>query len=200
MKRRNLLKSMMAAPAFAAIPKPAAAQAPAYGNKDSGAASRDNFNLPVTAPDAVAEPGQHFFSRDQMAALEHLGGILVPRSGERPGSMETNAPKFLEFLISASPQDRQMLYKIGLDHLNSEAARLYRKSFVALNAEEAKPILKPLEGAWTYAGPSDPFAQFLHAAKEDFLRCTVNSAAYATAMGANTRGSSGMNYYWFPVE
>lgn len=200
MKRRNLLKSMMVAPALAAVPKPAAAQAPAYGNKLSGAGSPDNFNLPITVPDAVAQPGQHFFSLDQIAALEHLGDILVPRAGDRPGSKETNAPKFLEFLISQSPQDRRTLYKNGLDHLNNEAVRLYRKAFATLNAEEAKPILKPLEAAWTYAGPSDPFAQFLLAAKDDVLRSSVNSPAYATAMAANTRGSSGINYYWFPVE
>ncbi len=193
MKRRNLLKSMIAAPALAAVPRPAAAQA-------SSAASPDNFNLPVTAPDAVAQPGQHFFSREQMAALERLGEALVPRTGGRPGSKETNAPRFLEFLLSQSPQDRQMLYKSGLDLLNSEASKLYGKPFAALHAGEANPILKPLEDAWTYAGPSEPFAQFLLAAKEDFLRAAVNSPAYATAMGANTRGSSGMNYYWFPVE
>ncbi|MEP6540549.1 MAG: gluconate 2-dehydrogenase subunit 3 family protein [Bryobacteraceae bacterium] len=196
MKRRNLLKSMLAAPALAAvpIPQPAAAQSSAPG------ASPDNFNVPLTAPDAVAQPAQHFFSRDQMAALENLGGILVPRSGDRPGSKETKAPKFLEFLISQSPLDRQQLYTNGLDRLNSDASRLYNKSFAALSAQEVKPILKPLEAAWTYAGPSDAFAQFLIAAKEDFLRACVNSPAYATAMAAVTRGSSGMNYYWFPVE
>lgn len=194
MKRRNLLKSMLAAPALAAVPAPAAAQT------SSGAAAPDNFNLALTAPDAVAQPGQRFFSREEMAALEHLGDILVPRIGERPGSKETNAPKFLEFLISQSPQDRQALYRTGLEHLNSEASKRYGKSFAALHAGEAKPILQPLEGAWTYAGPSEPFAQFLLAAKEDFLRAAVNSPAYAAAMGANTRGSSGMNYYWFAVE
>lgn len=200
MKRRNLLKSLIAAPALAAVPKPVAAQAPEYGNKASGAGSPDNFNLQLTVPDAVAQPVDHFFSRDQMAALECLGDILVPRIGDRPGSKETNAPKFLEFLISKSPQDRQMLYKNGLEHLNSEANRLHRKAFATLNAEEAAPILKPLAAAWTYAGPSDVFAQFLLAAKEDVLRACVNSSVYATAMAASTRGSSGTNYYWFPVE
>lgn len=192
MKRRTLLKSIVAAPALAAVPRPAPAQA--------SAAAPDNFNLSLTAPDAVAQPGQHFFSAEQSAALEHLGDILIPRSGDRPGSKETNAPKFLEFLVSQSPQDRQALYRNGLDHLNSEASKLYGKPFAALTAAEAKPIMKPLEAAWTYFGPSDPFAQFLLAAKEDVLRACVNSPAYATAMSAITRGSSGMNYYWFPVE
>jgi hypothetical protein len=200
MKRRNLLQSLVAAPALAAIPKPVAAQTAAYASKNGTPASPDNFNLALTPPDAVAQPGPHFFSPQQRAALEHLGNILVPKMGDRPGSQEANAPKFLEFLISQSPTDRQTLYKNGLDRLNAEAARLYQKPFAATSAEQAKPILKPLEAAWTYAGPSDPFAQFLQAAKEDTLRASVNSQAYATAMASVTRGSSGLNYYWLPVE
>jgi hypothetical protein len=200
MKRRKLLQSMIAAPALVTIPKPVAAQSAAYANKDATAGSPDNFKLALTPPDAVASPGEHFFTPDQKAALEHLGDILVPRSGDRPGSRESNAPKFLEFLISQSPADRQTLYRSGLDRLNSESARLYHKPFAAISAEQAQPILKPLEAAWTYAGPSDPFAQFLQAAKEDVLRASINSLAYATAMAATTRGSSGLNYYWLPVE
>jgi hypothetical protein len=200
MKRRNLLQSIVAVPALAAPPKPAAAQAPAYANKDSAAGSPDNFKLPITSPDAVAQPGQHFFTSDQMAALERLGDILVPKTGDRPGSLESNAPKFLEFLISKSPEDRQVLYKNGLDRLNREAAKLYQKPFAAVSPAEAKPLLRPLEAAWTYAGPSDSFAQFLLSAKDDVLRASVNSQAYATAMASTARGSSGLNYYWLPVE
>src|SRR5437588_13099315 len=163
MKRRNLLQSIIAAPALAAIPKPAAAQTAGYTNKEAGAGSPDNFKLALTPPDAVAQPGPHFFSPEQKAALEHLGDILVRKTGDRPGSRESNTPQFLEFLISQSPASRQASYKNGLDRLNSESARLYGKPFAAISVEQAKPILKPLEAAWTYAGPADPFAQFLQA-------------------------------------
>src|SRR6185295_10106065 len=115
MKRRKLLQSIIATPALAAIPKPVAAQNATYAAKDSTIGSPDNFKLALTSPDAVAQPGQHFFTREQIAALEHLGDILVPKSGDRPGSQESNAPKFLEFLISQSPADRQTLYRSGLD-------------------------------------------------------------------------------------
>ncbi len=199
MKRRKLLQSVLAMPALAAVPAPAPAQT-TYGAKDSGAGSPDNFKLPTTAPDLVAQPGQHFFTGDQLAALERLGGILVPSSSGRPGSREANSPKFLEFLLSCSPNDRQTLYRNGLDGLNTEARKLHAKAFADLTAEQAGPILKPIEAAWTYAGPSDPFAQFLLAAKEDFLRATVNSHAHATAMAGVSRGSSGLGYYWFPIE
>jgi hypothetical protein len=200
MKRRKLLQSVLAAPALAAMPAPAPAQTPSYSNKDAVAGSPDNFKIPLTAPDLVAQPGQHFFTPDQFAALERLGDILVPKLADRPGSREANAAKFIEFLISQSPQDRQSLYRDGLDRLNAEARKLHQKPFAEVSPVQAGPILKPLEAAWTYAGPSDPFAQFLQAAKEDVLRATLNSHAYSTAMAATTRGSSGLNYYWLPVE
>src|SRR5215217_3728840 len=115
MKRRKLLQSIIAAPALAAIPKPVAAQTTAYASKE---ASPDNFKLALTPPDAVAQPEPRFFTPPQRAALEHLGDILMPKVGDRPGSQEANAPRFLEFLLSQSPADRQALYKNGLDHLN----------------------------------------------------------------------------------
>jgi len=196
MKRRKLLQSILAAPALAALPRPVAAQSSATASPSAG--SPDNFNLAITAPDAVGQPDPHFFTPPQRSALEHLGDLLVPKVGDRPGSREANVARFLEFLISKSPSERRTLYTAGLDRLNSEAARLYQKPFAAISAGEAKPILKPLEAAWTYAGPSDPFAQFLQAAKEDVLRASVNSPAYAAA--ANTRSAGGLNYYWLPVE
>jgi hypothetical protein len=194
MKRRNLLRSMVAAPALAAIPRPAAAQT----NKVNSTV--ENFNVPVTGPEAVATAKPQFFPASQLAALENLGNLLVPKWGERPGSQESAASQFLDFLISHSPEERKLLYTNGLERLNSEARRIHKKTFAALTASEAAAILKPLESPWTYAGPADPFAQFLLAAKEDFLRASVNSPAYSRAMAATTRGSSGVNYYWFPVE
>ena len=47
--------------------------------------------------------------------------------------------------------------------------------------------------------PSDPFAQFLLAAKEDVLRATHNSREFAAAMSRTSRGFSGSGYYWLPL-
>lgn len=186
----------MAVPALSALPAPA--QTPALPR--AAGSTPDNFNVASVAPDAVARPNQQFFSKEQMSALKRLGEILVPKVGDRPGSPEANAAEFLDFLISQSPQDRQMLYRNGLDRLNVDAQKMHEKPFAALSPDQAASILKPLNEPWTYGGSPDLFAQFLISAKEDFLRATVNSRAYATALAATTRGAGGMNYYWYPIE
>jgi hypothetical protein len=126
--------------------------------------------------------------------------MLMPAVDERPGAKEAAAAEFLDFLISQSPVDRQQLYRGGLDKLNSDSRRLHGRVFAALTDEQAAPILKPLTAAWTYDGPSDPFAQFLLAAKEDVLRATHNSREFVTAMSQRSRGFSGTGYYWLPIE
>src|SRR4051812_32812152 len=114
MKRRRLLQSLAALPAVGVIPlaaQSAAQPAPAPAG----------FPVTLTQADSVAQPSPHFFSADQRRALERLGDLLVPKSGDRPGAREAQAPAFLEFLISQSPQDRQKLYLDGLDRLNAQS-------------------------------------------------------------------------------
>ncbi len=190
MKRRRLLQSLVALPAVQAIP--VSAQTPA------ASLAADSFKVAVTGPDAVAQSTSHYFNGEQKSALENLGDLFMPKMGERPGAKEAETAGFLEFLISQSPADRQELYRNGLDRLNSEAKHLYGKPFGAITGEQAAPILNPVATPWTYNGPQDPFARFLIAAKEDFLRATGNSRSYARS--GTTRGSGGSNYYWLPIE
>jgi hypothetical protein len=191
MKRRRMLQSLLAVPALAATPTPAPAQA-TYGGESK--AVPETLSVAETAPDLIAKANQHFFQQDQFAALDRLGAILMP------GSREAEAPRFLEFLISQSPADRQSLYAQGLDRLNTSAKKTAGKPFAELSDAETAPLLAILRAPRTYEEPSDPMARFLLAAKEDFFRATVNSRAHATAMGSRSRGSSGLNYYYGPVE
>jgi hypothetical protein len=194
MKRRKLLQTIAAAPALAAVTRPAPAQttpAPPAVTK---------LSVDAVSPDVVAQPVHRYFTPDQYAALEHLGTLLVPKTGERPGAAEADAARFLDFLISQSPEERQTLYKAGLDRLNAEAKKRGAAGFAKVDAEQAASILKPLTASWTYSGPSDSFARFLISAKEDFLRATVNSRPFVTAMSKTVRGYGGTGYYWFPVE
>jgi hypothetical protein len=193
MKRRSLLHSVAAAPVLAALPVPAQAQEPARPASDS-------IQLDSSSPDQVGRPVPRFLSTEQFRALEKLGALLVPRVGDRPGSRESGVPEFLDFLLSESGAERQTLYRSGLDRLNAEAHRLYQKPFAELGASDADAILKPLSQPWTYDGPSDPFARFLLASKEDLLRATINSRPYGEALSRVTRGGSGTGYYWLPVE
>ncbi len=197
MQRRRWLKSVAALPALPALAPQALAQRPA-GSAGSG--SNEFPLLPETAAEGVAAGQRRFFSPEQFAALSKLAGLLVPQWSERPGANEAGAPDFLDFLVKASPADRQSLYKTGLDRLNAESRRRHQKGFAELSAAEATPILEPLTKPWTYAAPADAFARFLRQAKDDLLQATMNSREYAQAMAARSRSASGLNAYWLPLD
>jgi gluconate 2-dehydrogenase subunit 3-like protein len=191
MKRRRFFQSVAALPAL-----PAAAQ---YG----GAAAAQTSELPKlaeTAPDAAADGLHRFFSPEQYAALNRLCGLMVPNFNGRPGAIEAGVPDFLDFLIKSSPADRQTLYRAGLDRLNSESQRRFKKNFEAVSDDEARPILEPLTKPYTYAAPSDPFAKFLRDAKEDVLQGTSSSREMAEASARRSRGAAGVNTYWLPLD
>jgi hypothetical protein len=160
----------------------------------------ENPKLPVNAADAVADAVTRFFDPEGFNALRHLGGILVPPRQNLPGAVEAEAAEFLDFLIGQSPVDRQTLYRDGVARLNAQARLRYGKPFADVAAADADSILAPLHEAWTYQGPADPFARFLRAAKDDFLRATASSRQWAVAASGRSRSASGLNTYWFPIE
>jgi hypothetical protein len=195
MKRRRMIQSVLGASAASALPLPL------FPQQQKPALVIDEIpNLTINAADAVAEGVPRFFEAEGFKALRHLGEILVPARQNLPGAVEAEAAEFLDFLIGQSPADRQALYRDGVAHLNAQARSRYGKAFAELSAADADSILVPLREAWTYEGPTDPFARFLSAAKEDFLRATVNSRQWATASSGRSRSASGLNTYWLPIE
>ena len=183
---------MAAVPAVAAVPIASQAQTSAPP------AQADSLKLSSSGLDSVGKPVAKFFTPAQFSALERLADLLVPALDSRPGAKAADAPAFLDFLLSQSDAATQELYRSGLDRLNADAGKKHGKPFSSTTPEEAASLVAPLQDAWTYHGPTDPFARFLVGAKDDILRATVNSRAFAAA--ATTRGASGSGYYWFPVE
>jgi hypothetical protein len=193
MKRRHVIQTLLGAPAIAAIPLPA--QTP-----QTRRPSDESFKLTTATPDAVGDAAIRAFTAPQLAALRKLGDLIVPAGTGRPSARDAGAPEFLDFLISQSPAARQTLYRTGLDHLQSESRKRFNAAFESLDPQQADAILAPLHSPWTYGAPTDPFAQFLRAAKDDLLAATFNSREYAEAQAAAGRRSSGMGTYWYPVE
>jgi hypothetical protein len=184
MRRRRVLQSLAALPALAAL----------------DGQQQETPKLATAAADAVADGVRRYFSAPQYAALQKLGDLLVPAAAGRPNASQAHDAEFLDFLISQSPADRQSLYRDGLDRLQSGAQARYGKPFEQLSAEQAVALLAPIEQPWTYAPPADPFARFLHAAKDDFIQATVNSREFAEAQTVAGRRAPGLGMYWYPVE
>ncbi len=178
MKRRSLLKSA------ALLPGAALAQTPP-------ATAEPSFDISLTTPDAAGKALPQFFTPAQFAALVKLGDLLVPPFNKMPGAVEAGAAEFLAMYISQSSSEQQILYRNGLDHLNAAG----KKPFAELTPEQCASILAPLQAPWTYVGSKDPFAQFLAAAKDDFLRATISSRPYAAA-----RSGSNTGYYWLVAD
>jgi len=223
MKRRRFMRALVAAPAIPAVlaqqAAPQAAQqttqqanppstpAPPAGRGGRGGGTQAVSNLEVTAPDLAAEGAPSFFTADQFAALRKLGDTLMPPLKGRPGALEAGAPEFLDFLVKESPADRQKLYRGGLDALNVQARKQYKKAFAELDAAEAGAIVKPLLVVinWPEDRPADPVKHFVAQAHRDFRTATQNSREWATAGSAagrrGGRGSGGgTGLYWLPID
>lgn len=214
MRRRRFVQNLFVAPvvpAVAAAAQQVAPQPPAHPQANTPAREfpRQPQGIPklaITQYDLSSEPDQRFFTTDQFAALEKLGGILVPPVKQNPGALDAHAPEFLDFLISVSPADRQQLYREGLDGLNARANSKFHKPFSELDATQVDAIIRPLLVArpWPQDYPSDPMQNFMAHVHDDLRTATENSrewAAKAESSRERFRGfSRSVGYYWSPVD
>jgi hypothetical protein len=142
-----------------------------------------------------------FFNAAQMSTLRRLSEVLMPSIKGAPSAIDAKAPEFLDFLLSESPQDRQLLYRTGLDRINAEAKKRFNKSFAETDNAQATIIMAPLKEPWTFDPPADSLAAFLRAAKQDVRTATLNSREFAAAAGnSGSRRGAGLGLYWYPLD
>src|SRR5947209_11235664 len=133
MKRRNFVGTLFVAPVAPAIglgqqteaPPTAPRQQPQpQPNTPARQVPQQPHAIPqleVMAVDLAGQPAPHYFNAIQFATLRKLGELLVPPLKNNPGATEAKAAEFLDFLLSASPEDRQLLYLSGLDSLEEQS-------------------------------------------------------------------------------
>jgi hypothetical protein len=219
MKRRRFVKALVAAPAIPVVmaqqpaansntpapnspaPPPLDATTPPAPMNRTPTAAAAPTKLATAVADEVADMQPKFFTAAQFSALRRLSEILVPSINGAPSAIDAKAPEFLDFLLSESPQDRQLLYKNGLDQLNAQAKKRFSKNFSDVDATQAVTILAPLKEAWTFDPPADTLAAFLRAAKQDVRTATMNSREYASAASSGgSRRGAGLGLYWYPLD
>jgi hypothetical protein len=194
-KRRQALQSLAGISVAGALPQRTLSQ-----QQPAAHTVAETPKLDTAVADAAAEGLHPFFSADQFAALERLAEVLMPAAGDSPGAKAAGAAEFLDFLISASPADRQAQYRDGLDKLNADARSRYGKAFAELAPGQIEALLTPLREAWTYAEPADPLALFLRIVKMDVMHATMNSRQWSEARAKRSRRASGLGMYWYPIE
>src|SRR5438552_3295704 len=134
MKRRRFVQALAGVPAASALAQqqpaaPANTGGPPAGGRGGGRFTQDTPKLEITDPDLVGQGVPRFFTAPQFAALRKLSDLLMPALAGNPGALDAGAPEFLDFLIGASPAERQQLYRDGLDMLNARAKKQFSKSF-----------------------------------------------------------------------
>jgi hypothetical protein len=220
MKRRNFVRGLLVTPVapatvLGAQTAPAQTQStprqqpPPQPNTPARQVPRQPPEAPhlqLTSVDLSGQPAPHYFNAAQFATLRKLGSLLVPPLKNNPGAVEAQAPEFLDFLISASPADRQKLYLVGLDGLEEQSRDKFQKSFSDLDSQQANTILRPLLVArpWPEDLPSDPLQNFIAQVHEDLRTATMNSREWAAAAEKSrhifTRGSRTSGFYWYPID
>lgn len=196
MKRRRFIQTIAAAPALAVPVATPTLLAQPQEQRPAPEAPK----LEMSAADAGADMTPRFFTAPQLAALRKLSDILMPPLNGLPGALDANAAEFLDFLIGQSSAERKQIYRTGLDTLNAQALRQFKKSFAEVDAAQSNTLLAPLKQPWTYEPPTDPFARFLREAKQDVRTATMNSREYNTAGSAGGRRGGGVGQYWYPLD
>ena len=212
MRRRDFVKAIVAATATAkaALGQQAAPVAPTTPSAAPAAPGpvpwmrglTEVKPLPITplVPDAVAQTDVHFFTAQQLATLRRLSEVLMPPMRDYPGAKEAGAAEFLDFLIGASPADRQQMYQSGLDRLDTEAKQHFGVAFAAVSASQADQLIRPWLKTWMLDHPpTEPYAQFINIAHSDIRTATVNSQAWSDAASAKGREPS-MGLFWYPID
>jgi hypothetical protein len=213
MKRRRFLQALAVTPAVPLAAQQAAP--PATPNPPPPAAPgraqvRGGQTVPALETTAADLTGQaaapSFFTADQFAALRGLGKLLQPPMNGHPGALEAGAPEFLDFLVGVSPADRQKLYREGLDALNDQSKKKFKKSFADLDNTQADAIVRPLLVVipWSEDLPQDKVRHFIAQAHRDFRTATQNSREWNSAGAASGRrggrGGGGAGLYWLPID
>jgi hypothetical protein len=196
MRRRGFVQALAAIPAAPALLAQQAAPAAAPVRPPSD-------ELPVLTPsvaDAAGDMLPRFFTPAQFAALRRVSDILMPAMNGAPGALDAKAPEFLDFLISESPADRKHVYQAGLEALNQQATKQFKKPFADLDAPQAESLLVSLRKPWTFEEPADPVAAFLRAAKQDVRTATLNSREFSGASSGGGRRYSPVGQYWYPLD
>jgi hypothetical protein len=217
-KRRRLLKALVAAPAMPSllaqqappqsdrprpdspVPPPSGGAPPPSPYNRTPPASVEAPKLDITIAEEAADSLPRFFTGPQLAALRRLSDVLMPPMKGALGALEAGVAEFLDFLLSESPEERQQIYRAGLDALNTQSQKKAGKPFAEVDGAQVAALLAPLREPWTYEPPKDPLEHFLRVAKQDVRNATQNSREYVTSSSAGRRRGAGSGLYWYPLD
>ncbi len=153
-------------------------------------------NIPVTVPDLLAVTETRYFTPVRYATLVRFCEVLMPQGESYPGATQAGVPEFLDFLIGASPAERQAMYNNGLDRLNADAMKECHVAFAKADAKGADMVIRPYLKAWINDHPPrEAHEKFIALAHREIRTATMNSPLWAEAAQAAGERTPGVGMY-----
>jgi len=91
----------------------------------------------VPPPPYVAK----FLKPDQAAAVTRLADILLPADGQSPGAEEAGVIRYIDLMLQYAEVREQSAWRTGLDAVEAEAQRGYRKAFGQLTRSQQEAVV-----------------------------------------------------------
>jgi hypothetical protein len=180
---------------------PNTASAPAAQARQARLMNVKTPNIPISQPDTVAVTEVRYFTAARYATLTRFADLLMPASQGYPGALQAGAPEFLDFLIGASPADRQAMYNDGLDRLNADCLKKSGVSFAKASASQADAVIRPYLKGWINDHPPiEKHENFIALSHRDIRMATTNSIAWAQAAEAAGDRTPGVGLYVHPID
>ena len=120
----------------------------------------------------------------------------MPQGDTYPGAVQAGTPEFIDFLIGASPADRQAMWNSGLDRLNADAMKECHTSFAKTDAKGADMVIRPYLKAWINDHPpTEPHEKFIAVSHREIRTATMNSPLWAEVAQASGERTPGVGLY-----
>jgi Gluconate 2-dehydrogenase subunit 3 len=136
MKRRDVLKTLAAAPAALAF---------TWTAEEAAAATQQAQQARAAAASTGRAYAPRFFTAHEYASVIALADLIIPRDARSGSASEAGAPEFIDYLIGEQV-DRQTAIRGGLMWLDNECLTRFDKTFLDCADVERRRVLDDI--AW----------------------------------------------------
>jgi hypothetical protein len=171
MKRRDILKALLAAPAATFT----------WSDAEAAQAAASAQAAVTTAKPFVPK----FFTATEYRLVRTLADIVIPKDERSGGATDAGVPEFMDFMMIDQPA-RQVAMRGGLAWLDVECQRRFDKTFLNCTEAERNAVLDDI--AW----PAKAKPEFTHGvAFFSNFRDLTASGFWTTRMGIDDLQYSG---------
>lgn len=105
----------------------------------------------ATLFDSCTQPGKNsanLFTEDQEKLLAEIADTILPATAKSPGAKEAAVGPFIALMIKdCYPEHAQKAFVKGLEDLQAQAQKEYKKSFIEMSAAERSELLNKVREA-----------------------------------------------------